>query len=599
MFLSFPVRIVETSQSLLKARTDWQMSTAPTLSRVRPSVRASKTGLATPATQERFVRMPVRMPPQQPSHENYSSPFEEDVSFTSLTRFGAKTDANSCKQTGSSQANPEYTPRDMQKAVRWPKGFADVADCLETVTDPTGVLSDDESDQLPEHWRQQERTLWPRKEVIYTDGSARDTGRPDYYRSGTGIFRFESRCGFRIELQIDPIDYHIGVANTIQRAELVGIYKALSIDHAGSDLLLCTDSLSSMYMIDKHMRCPSLHKECKHEELLTLIVEALAAKAREGVHVQLVKVKSHIGTEGNEMADKLAHDACVPNGCNDKVADGVDIRENIYWPHFAGRKIHNSSGGAAAIVLAGARGVQLPSQTSTDQDGTSSQNASQDDTLGDFQVNDMRKGLKTLLKSECAQGFSNNTVYVLAWLSATTYILGDMSNSFWNAPTITSSMITMLLKYRFGQLWKLKIAFRQQRPYLPGMQVPRSEKCPHCGSPDSGGHILGGCTRFTDIYISRHDASLRMLLKAIVKGAHGGYYTIADIGRDELTLDLGVDSKRIPTWLLPDSALAEAGIEPSHRHRLRPDIMFAEMGNTERLRYTADTTAGLVLPSTI
>ena len=63
------------------------------------------------------------------------------------------------------------------------------------------------------------------------------------------------------------------------------------------------------------------------------------------------------------------------------------------------------------------------------------------------------------------------------------------------------------------------------------------------------------------MYICR-SASLRMLLKAIVKGAHGGYYTLADIGRDELTFDLGVDVKRIPTCLLPDPALAEAGIEP-------------------------------------
>ena len=91
----------------------------------------------------------------------------------------------------------------------------------------------------------------------------------------------------------------------------------------------------------------------------------------------------------------------------------------------------------------------------------------------------------------------------------------------------------------------MKIAFRQQKPYLPGMQVPRSDKCPHCGSPDSRGHILGGCASFTDMYISCHDALLRMLLKVIVKGAHGGYYTTADIARDELTLDLGVDGKRI------------------------------------------------------
>ena len=211
----------------------------------------------------------------------------------------------------------------------------------------------------------------------------------------------------------------------------------------------------------------------------------------------------------------------------------------------------------------------------------------------------MRKGLKTLLKSRCAQGFSNNTVHVLAWLGATNHILGEVSNSFWNAPTITSSMITMLLKYRFGQLWNMKIAFRQQRPYLPGMQLPRSDKCPHCGLPDSGGHIVGGCTRFTDMYICCHDASLRMLLKAIVKGAHGGFHTVADIGRDELTQDLGVDSKRIPAWIMPDSTMAEAGIDPSNRHHLRPDIMFVEMGNNERMRYMAVNTAAPELTRTI
>ena len=68
-------------------------------------MRALRTGLAT--TQERFA-CPLNF---NPSLENYYSPFEEDASF------GAN--AYSCKWTGSSQANPEYTPKDMQKAVRW------------------------------------------------------------------------------------------------------------------------------------------------------------------------------------------------------------------------------------------------------------------------------------------------------------------------------------------------------------------------------------------------------------------------------------------------------------------------------------------------
>ena len=163
--------------------------------------------------------------------------------------------------------------------------------------------------------------------------------------------------------------------------------------------MTCTDSLASMYMIDKHMRWPSLHKECKHEELLSLIVEELAKKAREGVHVQLLKVKSHIGIEGNEKADALAHEACKPECCNDVASEGVEIREDIFWPHFNGKKIHNASGGAAAIVM-DVLGGEQPSQA----------DPKRKDAAGQFQVTDFWKGLKKILKAGCSRGFSNKTI---------------------------------------------------------------------------------------------------------------------------------------------------------------------------------------------
>ena len=328
---------------------------------------------------------------------------------------------------------------------------------------------------LPQSYAQEISRLWPRNEIIYTDGSAQDTGHPDGYRSGTGVFRFASSRGPAVELCIDPIDYHMGVANTIQRAELVGVFKALQVDHAGSNLMIYTDSLASMYMIDKHIRCPSLHKDCKHQELLSLnlIVEELAKKAREGVHVQLLKVKSHIGIEGNGQADALAHEACKPECCNDIASEGVEIREDIFWPHFSDRKIHNASGGAAAIFM-DAMEEEEPSQADPDRK----------DTAGQLQVNDLRKGLKKILKAGCSRGFSNKTIYLLAWMAARPHIQGEIRNHFWASPQVTTSMVTMILKYRYGQLWNMKIAFRQQRPYFPGLRIPRSDQCPHCGQAD-------------------------------------------------------------------------------------------------------------------
>ena len=72
-----------------------------------------------------------------------------------------------------------------------------------------------------------------------------------------------------------------------------------------------------------------------------------------------------------------------------------------------------------------------------------------------------------------------------------------------------------------------------------------------------------------------------MLLKLILKGPHGGYNIIADIGRAALTEEIGVSAKRIPAWLLPDSCLARANIDPADksrirrdRSRIRPDMSF-------------------------
>ena len=257
------------------------------------------------------------------------------------------------------------------------------------------------------------------------------------------------------------------------------------MDHDSPEMNVCTASLASMYVIDKHMRCPSLHKECKHEEPLSLIVEELDQKARDGVTVQTLEVKSHIGIEGSEKADKPAHEACRPRECNNSAREGVETREDIYWPIFLGSKIfkiHNATVGAAAIVM-NAQGKEQVSQA----------DPARQDGVGLFQVNDPRKGLKALLKLGCSMGFSNKTVYVLAWLAAMPYMIGDISNHSWASPQITASMVTMILKYRYGQLWNMKIAFRQQRPYLPGLRIPRSDKCPQCGPADSGGHVLGGC----------------------------------------------------------------------------------------------------------
>ena len=651
-------------------------------------------------TQERFA-CPLDF---EPTLQSYYSPFPEDA------RFGAQHDAYSCKWTGASQAMPESSAQEMQKAVRWAIGSAMEAaepsltvfvlpfhdktgtsyqqwlghplvhniakipkraiklqapeawktgqtfrghprwDYLlfavannagiqqfvqphaiesglkgmmtasqasfeydipreriatQTQTSPhehslpffpprhfTNELPASEMPtrshtevtmDLPDRFLETKPLRWQANQIIYTDGSIRDTDKPEYYRCGAGVHRPASDQATSLDICIDPIDDQYGVANTIQRAEAVAIQHALEIDHSLSSRVIATDSLCVMYMLSKQLRSPSLHKESKHLGILESAVDNVMDKLRRGQRIRVIKVKSHIGIKGNEKADQLAHDACETRNCHVQVLTGLPIREKIHWP------------------IQSQPDLTGPPSTGENDDHESNlrrvPNGTQESSQGEegtpgHQVNDLRKGMKTLIKARLAAGYANQTTYVKAWEDIQHHIVPDFSSHFWNNSCITMPAITQVLRYRFGQLWNMKLAYRQRRPYLPGMRPPRNACCPHCGREDSGGHILGGCQHagLKAMYISRHDAAMRKVLKAITRGPHGSFLKIADIGRDELVKDLGIVSKRIPPWLLTDADYESAGLSADRRQILRPDILIIEVSHAEQVRYS--TAAG-------
>ena len=173
---------------------------------------------------------------------------------------------------------------------------------------------------------------WQADQIIYTDGSVRVNGEPEYYRSGTGVYWPSSEIGPCIQLCINLIGDQYGVGNTIQRAETVGLHQALSVNHPHHTRVIATDSLCAMYMLSTHLRCPSLHKESKHLGILDAAVQTMPESLRGGQNVQVIKVSSHIGIKGNAEADRLAHDACESINCHQEVLDGLPIREHIHWP---------------------------------------------------------------------------------------------------------------------------------------------------------------------------------------------------------------------------------------------------------------------------
>ena len=92
--------------------------------------------------------------------------------------------------------------------------------------------------------------------------------------------------------------------------------------------------------------------------------------------------------------------------------------------------------------------------------------------------------------------------------------------------------------------------------------------------------MLGGCSHpeIKKITIFIHDEAHRLMLKGIIKGKMGSFLVIADVGTSEKLKSMGVHHKRIPKWVLPDSAMANTCENAQGaRNKTRPDIMIVEL----------------------
>ena len=86
------------------------------------------------------------------------------------------------------------------------------------------------------------------------------------------------------------------------RATIQSIYVALQECRPDHDEVIATDSKCSMDKIAKHMRDPTLTVNDIHRPMLQAITELLVQRASNSVKTTLMKVKSHIGIQGNEQA---------------------------------------------------------------------------------------------------------------------------------------------------------------------------------------------------------------------------------------------------------------------------------------------------------
>ena len=110
------------------------------------------------------------------------------------------------------------------------------------------------------------------------------------------------------------------------------------LERAGleADEVLATDSQVTMCSLNRHIRSPVLNVFNKHKALLDAMSACVLECARLRLHITIVKVESHVGIEGNEMADGLAKrnpTQPLKYPCHATVQRGSVAYQDICWPY--------------------------------------------------------------------------------------------------------------------------------------------------------------------------------------------------------------------------------------------------------------------------
>ena len=202
-----------------------------------------------------------------------------------------------------------------------------------------------------------------------------------------------------------------------------------------------------------------------------------------------------------------------------------------------------------------------------------------------WQARNLTSSLSRALRRSFRLGYSDaNSLYAKLWRDVNPMMLPGASNLFWDQFTrgskkLKTCTVRNALKLRHGTFWNAKLARRFQKPYLGKTS---DGKCPLCKNPDSGTHVLGGCTHrlVKGLYIERHNEAVAVVGKAIMEGAKGGCLAIlmADAGWHGKVTGLCAET-RIPRQVLP-------GVPEDMLRRMRPDLLLLERSSNDSLPLT-------------
>ncbi len=375
-------------------------------------------------------------------------------------------------------------------------------------------------------------------QVLYTDGSKMDKTNEqgnDITRVGAAVYKPDSVTGLQgTYVRINPGGR--GATKTINRSELIALKHALQMDDGRQ---IATDSLVSLSNINRALADHHNLEFSKHYDLLKAI-RTIIQNRQHPVH--LIKVKSHAGIIGNEMADKYAKQATEQYDETDNT--GENAFEHLTWLQTK----------------------DTPSRH-----------------IGDL-TGDLLKHCHALHK----YGHSNqDSVYFQAWKNIQSKIDQKASTKFMTDDKVTRSERTNALKYKTGDIYTRKKAAQFKL-------VPDSN-CILCGQPDGGHHSVSGCPAIGPAVNNRHNDAGQILLKYTLQGQYGGNVLCADVGsRTKLHERLNaILPRKIPSnteyWQdLATNSIPDIVLVNKKKHRKTGKRMKTEIHLVE-IKYCQDT----------